>query len=213
VSNNPTSQIPEESTLRLGELLYADPTIALVSEKQWLDLVRAIAAGQHSALRLLYEKAFPVVFTYLMRLTGDRRVAEALILDVFESVWCEAPVFDTTDSPVLGWIMRLARSIALNHAGSRRSAADSSLAGLERPAKPVALAESDPSSRASLSLQRALEALTMDEYQAIEATLLNGLSYADFARRNGHPIGTVKRQIRSGLVKLQQALQVRSEET
>lgn len=103
--------------LTLGELLYADPATACVPEKDWLALVRAIAAGEETALRVLFEKAYPIVFTYLMRLTDDRSVTESLILEVFQDVWCEAPVFDSANGPVLGWIMRQARSSALVRAG------------------------------------------------------------------------------------------------
>jgi RNA polymerase sigma-70 factor, ECF subfamily len=62
-------------------------------------------------------------------------------------------------------------------------------------------------------LQRALEALTTDERQAIEATFLNGMSYTEFAALNARPIGTIKSRIRSGLAKLQLALHARGEET
>jgi DNA-directed RNA polymerase specialized sigma24 family protein len=56
-----------------------------------------------------------VVFTYLIRLTGDRELTDELLLDVYQDVWCEAPLFSGTDGPVLGWIMRQARAAALNH--------------------------------------------------------------------------------------------------
>jgi hypothetical protein len=89
VSVAPTNQVTTDKTLTLGELLYADPTITLVSEKQWLALIRAIAVGDEAALRLLYEKAVPVVFTYLIRLTGDRHLTDTVILEVFQTVWWE----------------------------------------------------------------------------------------------------------------------------
>jgi RNA polymerase sigma-70 factor, ECF subfamily len=104
-----------QNTLTLGELLYADPSIARVSEKDWRALVRAIAAGDEAAMRILYEKTYAVVFTYLIRLTGDRELTDELLLDVYQDVWCEAPLFSGTDGPVLGWIMRQARAAALNH--------------------------------------------------------------------------------------------------
>jgi DNA-directed RNA polymerase specialized sigma24 family protein len=62
---------------------------------------------------VLYEKTYAVVYTYLIRLTGDRELTDELILDVYQGIWCEAPVFDGDDGPVLGWIMRKARAAAL----------------------------------------------------------------------------------------------------
>ena len=107
----------KQNTLTLGELLYADPSIAGTPEKNWVALVRAIAAGDEAALRVLYEKTYAVVYTYLIRLTGDRELTDELIVDVYQDVWCEAPVFNGADGPVLGWIMRLARATALARLG------------------------------------------------------------------------------------------------
>lgn len=107
----------KQNTLTLGELLYADPSIAGTSEKDWVALVRAIAAGDEAALRVLYEKTHAVVYTYLIRLTGNRELTDELILDVYQNVWCEAPLFSGADGPVLGWIMRQARTMALARPG------------------------------------------------------------------------------------------------
>jgi RNA polymerase sigma-70 factor, ECF subfamily len=108
-----SNQNTETSSLTLGELLYADASIAHTPEKDWVALVRAIAAGDPAALRVLYEKTYAVVYTYLIRLTGDRELTAELILDVYQDIWCEAPVFNRDDGPVLGWIMRKARATAL----------------------------------------------------------------------------------------------------
>ncbi|GFE82351.1 DNA-directed RNA polymerase sigma-70 factor [Steroidobacter agaridevorans] len=188
------------STLTLGELLYADPAIACVSEKEWFALVRAIAAGNESALRILLDKSYAVMFTFLMRMTGDRRTTEEVILEVFQNVWCEAPVFDAVEGPVLGWIMRQARARALTRpagAPSMQSAAESAVE-LSR----------DVSDLVTTALTRLDEA----ERSVIEAALLNGLSYEEVARQSGRSVGAVKKQIRSGLAKLQQALQARGNE-
>jgi len=169
-----------QNTLTLGELLYADPSVAGTSERDWIALVRAIAAGDESALRVLYEKTYPVVFTYLIRLTGHRELTDELIINVYQDIWCEAPLFNVTDGPVLGWIMRQARTAALAGGSSSRT-------------------PEDP------RLQRALATLTVDEREAIEAMFLKGLSYSEMAAQWDEPLGTIESRIRSGLAKLHQA--------
>lgn len=180
-----------QDTLTLGELLYADSSVARISEKDWLALVRAIAAGDEAALRVLYEKTYAVVFTYLIRLTGDRELTDELILDVYQDIWCEAPLFNGADGPVLGWIMRRARAAAL--AGKSNASSDSA----------VTVSHRIPEDH---RLQRALATLNVDEREAIEATFLKGLSYSDMAAQWQEPLGTIKSRIRSGLAKLHQAL-------
>jgi RNA polymerase sigma-70 factor (ECF subfamily) len=201
-------------TLTLGELLYADLAITCVPEKDWLALVRAIAAGDESALRVLFEKTYPFVFTYLMRLTGDRRRTEDLILDVFQDVWCEAPVFDGASGPVLGWIMRQARSGALTQAArgeTLRRSSDGVVAGLLNDSAHAHAG--DHRTQADLRLQVALETLAPQERQAIEAAFLHGLSYPEVAAQCGGSTGTIKRLIHSGLSKLRDALQEQGDES
>lgn len=209
-----TNQNLDASTLTLGELLYPDPATACVREKDWLALVRAIAAGEETALRVLFEKTYPIVFTYLMRLTDDRGMTENLILEVFQDVWCEAPVFDSANGPVLGWIMRQARSSALarvQNSGPAQRAPDRIGAILmNAPIEPGAGSHRIPD---DLRLQAALQALTVPEREAIEAAFLNGLSYAEVATQRSESVGTIKNQIRSGLSKLRRALQERGGES
>lgn len=202
------------STLTLGELLYADPTITCVAEKDWLAIVRAIAAGDETALRVLFDKTYPIVFPYVMRLTGDRRMTDGVILDVFQDVWCEAPLFDDTNGPVLGWIMKQARSSALAHAQgaeSRQRSSDRVVTSLlNEPIRPDTSGHRAPD---DVRLQAALAALSVEEREAIEATLRNGLSYAEAAAQRGASIGTIKRQVRSGLSKLRRALQQQGDQS
>jgi RNA polymerase sigma-70 factor (ECF subfamily) len=180
-------------SLTLGELLYADPSIARVSEKDWIALVQAVGAGDEVALRMLYEKTYAVVYTYLIRLTGDRELTDQLVLDVYQDIWCEAPVFNSGDESVLGWIMRQARATAL--ASQRASSSQVSVTGRRQ-------------SPEDLRLQQALATLTVNEREAIEASMLKGLSYSEMAAQWQEPLGTIKSRIRSGLAKLHQALKV-----
>lgn len=184
-----SAEATDKPSLTLGELLYANPSVTRIGEKEWLALVQAIGAGDEAALRSLYEKTHPLVFTYLVRLTGDRELTQALVLDIYQMIWCEAPVFTAEEGPVLGWIMRQARAHALHHPRAGKPPGDA-----ERIAE-------------DLRLKEALETLTMHEREAIEATILNGSSYSEFAAQRGESIGTIKSRLRAGLAKLQLAFQ------
>jgi RNA polymerase sigma-70 factor (ECF subfamily) len=191
----------------LSELLYADPSTTRVPEKAWLALVRAIAAGDEAALRELFEKTYSLVFIYLIRATRDRRLTDELILDVFQDIWCEAPIFDGEHGPVLGWIMGKARSHALAHAqsaGELQRTSDRTYIGLPGDSMPTTAA-SPPTPE---DLQAAIDALTPDERTAIEAAF-SGLSYAEVAANQAQSVGTIKKRVRSGLAKLRQSLRER----
>ena len=144
------------------------------------------------------------MFSYLIRLSGDREVTEGLIVDVYQDIWCEAPVFDGADGPVLGWIMRLARARAL--AATTRGLASASKDSAPHAADDQRLME-------DRSVHVALATLTTQEREAIEATVLNGLTYTELAAQWQETVGTIKSRIRSGLLKLQQALRAGVDES
>src|SRR6185369_17809219 len=98
----------------LGDLLYGGQTTPPVSEKDWVALVHAIAAGDQRALHTLYERMHRVVFTLSVRITNDRATAEELTLDVFHDVWRRASSYDPAGGSVAGWIMNQARSRAID---------------------------------------------------------------------------------------------------
>ena len=98
----------------LGAVLYANRERPLLLEKEWVDLVYAIAARDQSALHALYDRAHRPVFTLIMRITCSRETAEEVTLDVFHEVWRRASHYDPAGGTVLGWIMNQARSRAID---------------------------------------------------------------------------------------------------
>lgn len=192
----------------LGAVLYANPTRAPQLEKDWTDLIHAIGARDQLALHVLYERSHRIVFTLIMRITSNRQTAEELTLDVFHDVWRNASKYDPAGGTVLGWIMRQARSRAIDRfrfeRRQKRVAPDSEeWRQWEAPRDSAdAIARRERAER----LRQALGALTPAEQEAIEAAYFSGLTYGEVAVRLDEPLGTVKTRIRSGLAKLRQAL-------
>ncbi len=189
-------------------MLYAAKAKTTVSEKDWAELVRSIAAGDQRALHALYERTHRLVFTLIVRITSNRETAEELTLDVFHDVWRRASTYDAAGGSVVGWIMNQARSRAIDRLRFEQRKkrvnphADSPL--------PTTFGR-DPHEALDLReqgrlLRSALSVLTPDERQAIEAAFFSELTYDEVAARLNQPLGTVKTRIRSGLGKLRQAL-------
>jgi RNA polymerase sigma-70 factor (ECF subfamily) len=192
----------------LGDVLYPDRSKALVSEKDWVALVRAIAEGDQVALHALYERAHRVVYTLSVRITSSRETAEEVTLDVFHDVWRRAADYDPAGGTVLGWIMNQARSRAIDRLRfeQRKKRVNPELGaplGVEPAADSHDVLELEQQREA---LGNALGVLTPDERRAIEAAFFSGLTHAEVARRLDQPLGTIKTRIRSGLHKLRQVL-------
>ena len=202
--------VPEQqrSPGTLGDVLYANLSKVLVAEPEWVALVRAVAAGDQGALHALYERTHRVVFTLNVRITANRETAEEVTLDVFHDVWRRASRYQAADGTVLGWIMNLARSRAIDRLrfDQRKKRV---------PAETVdplpATSTADPEDlvafkQQSEALRSALAVLTPDEREAIEAAFFFELTYAEVAARFNQPLGTIKTRIRSGLHKLRTSL-------
>jgi RNA polymerase sigma-70 factor, ECF subfamily len=196
------------ATGTLGDLLYADKAKTRVSEKEWVGLVQAIAAGDQLALHALYERTYRLAFTLIMRITNNRETAEELTLDVFHDVWRRASTYDPAGGPVLGWIMNQARSRAIDRLRfEQRKKRVNPHADGTLPASAGSDSEDVLALREQGRLLRdALTILTPGEREAIETAFFSGLTYAEAAARLDQPLGTIKTRIRSGLGKLRQAL-------
>ena len=188
----------------LGDLLYTDHAGTAVPEKEWVDLVESIATGELRALHALYERTHRLVFTLTMRITKSLDAAEELTLDVFNDVWRRASTYDPADGSVVGWIMNLARSRALDRLGTKP------VSPLEDspPSAPAATADDEAAAlRVQGRLLRdALKVLTPAERQAIETAFFSELTYREAAARLDHPVGTITTRVATGLRKLRQAL-------
>ena len=86
-----------ESASTLGDLLYADRSCTSIPEPDWVRLVESTAAGDQQALRALYERTHRIVFTLIMRICGNREMAEELTLDVFHDVWRRSAEYDANN--------------------------------------------------------------------------------------------------------------------
>ena len=207
------AQLPHQGEQRdpettLGDLLYADKTKARVPESDWVALVQSIARGDQSSLHALYTQAHRIVFTLIMRITGNRETAEELTLDVFYDVWRRAASYDPAGGSVIGWIMNQARSRAID----RLRFDQRKKRGSDHPGGPLTETVSrgphevfDVKEQGQL-LRQALQILTPHERQAIETAFFSELTYAEAAAHLNEPVGTVKTRIRSGLAALRQGL-------
>jgi RNA polymerase sigma-70 factor, ECF subfamily len=209
VASDPTKPNRREGPPQtLGNLLYADETKPRTPEEDWADLVRRIAMGDEPALHALFERAHRMVFTMTARMVNNRETAEELTLDVFHEVWRRASTYDAANGPVIGWIMNLAQSRAIDRLRFDQRKKRVNYRNWDvQPGAAAADPQTDFTvSEQRLRLQEALAALTPDERRVIEAAFFSEMTYAEAAARLNQPLGTVKSRIRSGLVKLRRSL-------
>jgi RNA polymerase sigma-70 factor (ECF subfamily) len=178
-------------TKTLGDILYADKSKSRVSEKEWLELLRAIAGGDQAALHSLYEQTYRIVFTLIVRITMSRETAEEITLDVFYDVWRKASTYDPANGSVVGWIMNQARSRAIDRLrfDQRKKRVNTYPHSLGPTTDVVDPQQACLFEEQSRRLRDALEVLTTGERKAIETAFFSELTYEQTAMKLNERLG------------------------
>ena len=166
-------------------------------------LLRAVAAGDHAALRVLFDRHAPWLTLRLRRRCADRGLVDETVADTFLAVWRSAGSY-RGEGDVGAWLW----SIAMRRLLSRL-----------RVRTPVPSPTTDELSAASGSVEdqvlvglehgdlgRALERLSPELRTVLQATVLDGLTTREAARLLGIPPGTVKTRARRARAALRQEL-------
>ncbi len=165
-----------------------------------------MATGDQDALATLnlrYGRALSAVADRILR---DKADAEEVAADVLWQLWREASRFDRNRGSVGAWIMMTARSRAIDRLRARKAREHRGGDSVE-----PALAD-DPSNEIHSAERRrkvevALATLNDGERDLLRLAYFSDLSQSEIAERTSLPLGTVKSRMRSGLIRLRDALQ------
>jgi RNA polymerase sigma-70 factor (ECF subfamily) len=171
--------------------------------------VSRMVGGDSSALATLYDRHARAIYSLALRILADAAEAEDVVQDVFTQAWRQATRYDPARAPVAGWLMIMTRARSLDRLRRRRAR----IATTEMD--PAAPHPKDPdvdqemlaiTAEQADRLRGALDVLPDGQRTAIELAYYEGLSQSDIAARLQQPLGTVKTRIRTGLLKLRDAL-------
>jgi RNA polymerase sigma-70 factor (ECF subfamily) len=171
-------------------------------------LVRNVAEGDGDALGVLYDRHAGAVFTLAVRILRDRAEAEEVVQEVFAQAWRQAARYDASRATVIGWLLMMTRTRAIDHVRARQARPDAALAvslhdiPAAAPGQDVLALTSQRAER----LRRALHELTDPLRTPLELAYYEGLSQSAIATRLNEPLGTIKTRMRTALSRLRAAL-------
>ena len=172
-------------------------------------IVQRIADGDRSALADLYDRYCDVVYSLAYRVVGSSSDAEDVVQDVFTQAWRQAARYDAGRASAIAWLLNMTRTRAIDRLRAdktrNRVSADESRVESARAGGEDQEQQAIGSQRAS-RLRTALERLGDAQRRAIDLAYFRGLTHAEIATELNEPLGTVKTRIRSGLMKLRDAL-------
>ena len=172
-------------------------------------LLARVARRDARAFEKLYDRHSRVVYSLLVRMVGERQVADELVQDVFLRLWRRAETFDEARGDLAPWLLTVARNIALDRIRSKAEKQRRSEDGDDDPPPPLAA----PRGEAWVDQQRLAERARelMDELpdsqrKAIELAYFEGMSHTEVASSLDAPLGTVKSWVRKGLLHLRDGM-------
>lgn len=166
-------------------------------------LMVQIAAGDHAALRRLYERLGPRVRAVATKVLGNPSDADDVVQETFVEIWNRAHAFDPDRGSLVTWVTMLAHRRAidrLRRRGTRPTAAPPSAAA--EVSSGDSPQESAEQRQARARIARALDELPAEQRQAIELMYFQGMSQSEAADHLGAALGTFKSRVRAAMARL-----------
>jgi len=186
--------------VKLGDAAAAEADRAAVSR---------MARGDRDALADVYDRHARLLYSLALRIVRQAADAEDVLQEVFAQVWRHAARYDVGRGTVIGWLVTLTRSRALDRLRRGRvrpqAAADEALAR-EVPDSSPGVDLALVSEERAAAVRSALEALPENQRVPLELAYYEGLSQSEIAAKLGVPLGTIKTRMRQALVRLRDAV-------
>ena len=151
------------------------------------------------------------VFGLAMTIVGDADVAEEVAQESLLRAWRHADTYDPSRGRVLTWLLTITRNVALDALRMRQQIPmdPATITGLVSDGDP------DPEERGlvaheSRRLRVMLAGLPEEQRRAVLLAAFYGRTAREIGDIEGIPLGTAKTRIRTAMLKLREALEVRN---
>jgi RNA polymerase sigma-70 factor (ECF subfamily) len=175
-------------------------------------ILHRVGRGDEAAMAVLYDRFAPSLFAIARRILSDEQEARDALQDGFLYIWDKAAEFDPARSKAFTWAVMIFRHKAIDRLRASRRRIRLNETAVEN----LLDLESPRSERADISLERAesaeavrraMRSLPDEQRQCVEWAFLRGLTHLQLSELLGTPLGTVKTNIRRGLMRLRDLLQ------
>lgn len=167
-------------------------------------VLERIAVGDSGAVSECIDEFGGLVWAIARRMTRSRADAEDAVQEIFVDVWRSAGRFDPAQGSEKVFITTIARRRLIDRI--RRSRMNQ-FHDSEEALEDIRWAEPGTSGELAVEAERAARVvanLRPDQRKVLRMGLLEGMTHSEIATATGMPLGTVKTQMRRGLIQVRQ---------
>ncbi len=174
-------------------------------------ILQRIAADDDAAFAALYDRFSGRLYALALRILEDEQDARDALQEGFLYLWEKASNFDPTKSKAYTWSVMIFRHKAIDRLRSRRRRlkladdAANDLIEIDR-FNPETGDELAAKADDAAAVRRAMKSLPEEQRKSIEWAFFRGFTHHQLAEFFGQPLGTVKTNIRRGLLRLRDAM-------
>jgi RNA polymerase sigma-70 factor (ECF subfamily) len=172
--------------------------------------MQELARRNQGALETLYDRYSRPVYSLALRITRQPAAAEEIVQDVFLQLWRTAGRFEAARGSLEPWLFTLARNRALDQLrmkAEKQRRREDALDEMPLASPPQNLEAGLDTQRQGEKVRGIMATLPEAQRQAIELAFFEGMTHSEIAAAMQQPLGTVKSWIRSGLLRLREALE------
>lgn len=167
-----------------------------------VSLIAAVSQGDRHAFATLYTATSAKLYGIVLRIIGQRDVADDVVQDVYVLIWQRAATFDAKYGTPIAWLATIARNRALDELKRK------TMRSIEEFPELLELpGDDDPRldlerSEAMRQLEACLARLEPEKREIVLLAYYHGLTREEIAQRIGQPVCTVKTWLRRSLLQL-----------
>jgi RNA polymerase sigma-70 factor (ECF subfamily) len=173
-------------------------------------ILERVARGDQQAVRQCIDEFGGLVWAIARRMTRSRADAEDAVQDIFIDVWRSAARYDASQGSEKVFVTTIARRRLIDRI--RRGRMNAMMDG-EEALEDLRFAEKGNEGEILAEAERAAQVvarLRPDQRKVLRMGLLEGLTHSEIATATGMPLGTVKTQMRRGLIQVRQWMKIDS---
>jgi RNA polymerase sigma-70 factor (ECF subfamily) len=171
-------------------------------------ILERVARGDQRAVRQCIDEFGGLVWAIGRRMTRSRADAEDAVQEIFVDVWRSAARYDASQGTEKVFVTTIARRRLIDRIRRGRV---NSMMDTEEVLEDLRYAEPGNGGEVRAEAERAARVvarLRPDQRKVLRMGLLEGMTHSEIAAATGMPLGTVKTQMRRGLIQVRQWMKI-----